>query len=99
MFTSKRLKLTFATILSCLVLMLGLFATTGVASAHTSNAAQSKASTSQSAADHHRDRNCRVLVIEQVIFVPFQNEWWNNDWNNWGWQQSDQNIQFWQNND
>jgi hypothetical protein len=98
MFTSKGLKLTFATILSSMVLMLGLLGTTGVASAHTASAAQSKASTSQSTDQWHRDRNCRVIIIEQVIFVPFQNEWWNPEWDMWGWEQANQNFSWTANN-
>jgi hypothetical protein len=98
------IKLTFVTIFTCLGLILGIFASTGVASAHSTTALQNKASTSQSDA-LGRNRHCRIRVIETVVFVPFNNQWnnwgmnngWNNQWNNNQWQQN-QNMSFWQNN-
>jgi hypothetical protein len=45
---STRLKAGFLSVLSCLAIMLGLFASTGIASAHTAQATQSQVSASTS---------------------------------------------------
>ena|SRR2546422_732842 len=106
---SNNLKVTFVTMFSCLALMLGLFSSTGIASAHSAHTLNSQTSASQSA-EQWRNR-CRLLIIEKVVFVP-RHTWWNNNWNNqgndsWnnGWNnnwnnswnngfQPDQNLQF-----
>ena len=102
---SNNLKVTFVTMFSCLALMLGLFSSTGIASAHSAHTLNSQTSASQSA--EQRGNRCRLLVIEKVVFVP-RHHWWNNGWNNnWdnGWNNSwnngwnnefqpDQNFQF-----
>ncbi len=93
MLHSKRLKIAFATLFTSLTLMLSLFASTGIASAHTANAAQSKASTSQSA-EQNRDRDCKLIIREHVTFVPLQVVWWNRDWNSWGQRFADQDRDF-----
>jgi hypothetical protein len=99
MFTSKSLKVGFISLFASLALLLAMFTSTGIASAHTTS--------SQSVDGHHR--HCRLLILETVTFVPFNNfgfnTWnpnnqWNNGWNNnnpWGFQQN-QNMSFWQNN-
>ena len=90
---SNNLKVTFVTMFSCLALMLGLFSSTGIASAHSAHTLNSQTSTSQSA--EQWGNRCRLLVIEKVVFVP-RHTWWNNSWNN-NWNngfQPDQNFQF-----
>jgi hypothetical protein len=76
---TNSLKVTFVTIFSCLAIMLGLFASTGIASAHSATALQSQTSASQSA-DQWRERCQRVFIVRKV----FVRNWWDNPWNN-GW--------------
>lgn len=83
---TNSLKVTFVTIFSCLAIMLGLFASTGIASAHSATTLQSQTSASQSAEQWWSPR-CRVFTTENVVFVP-THHWWNNSWNdrwNNGW--------------
>ena len=94
MSNSKSLKIAFATLFTSLTLMLSLLTTTGIASAHSANAAQSKASTSQSAEQRKKDRDCRLIIRQHVTFVPFRNLWWDNQWNNWGRQFANQDRNF-----
>src|SRR5712692_8665307 len=79
---SNSLKVTLVTIFSCLAIMLGLFSSTGIASAHSATALQSQTSASQSA-EQWRARRCQVFFVERVVFVP-THHWWNNGSNN-GW--------------
>jgi hypothetical protein len=104
MFTSKSLKVTFITIFASLALLLGMFASTGIASAHTASAQQSKTSASQ-AVDAGRNRHCRLFIRERVVFVPetpfFFNPWFNNGFNTFGnnwWQNRNENFSFWRGN-
>ena len=53
---STRLKVGFVSVLSCLALMLGLFASTGIASAHSAQATQSQMSASTSVSTSANDR-------------------------------------------
>jgi hypothetical protein len=92
MFTSKSLKVTFLTIFASLALMLGMFASTGIASAHTATSLQSKASTSQSV-DQRKNRRCVRTIEVEEIFIPSWNT--GNQWNNgWGGFQQNQSFQF-----
>ena len=78
---SNNLKVTFVTMFSCLALMLGLFSSTGIASAHSAHTLNSQTSSSQGA--DQRIGGCRLLITERVIFVH-SHPWWNNGWDN-GW--------------
>src|SRR5260370_32365723 len=92
---TNRLKVTFVTMVSCLALMLGLFSSTGIASAHSAHTLNSQTSASQSA-EQWRNR-CRLLIIEKVVFVP-RHTWWNNNWNNdWNNQGNDSWNNSWNN--
>ncbi len=92
---SNSLKVTFVTMFSCLALMLGLFSSTGIASAHSAHTLNSQTSASQSA-EQWRNR-CRLLIIEKVVFVP-RHTWWNNNWNNdWNNQGNDSWNNSWNN--
>ena len=92
---SNNLKVTFVTMFSCLALMLGLFSSTGIASAHSAHTLNSQTSASQSA--EQRGNRCRLLVIEKVVFVP-RHTWWNNNWNNdWNNQGNDSWNNSWNN--
>jgi hypothetical protein len=84
MLNSKSLKIAFATLFASLTLLLSLFATTGIASAH---------STSQSA-EHNKDRKCVLIIREHVTFVPFRNLRGNRDWDSWGWRFANQDRDF-----
>src|SRR5215467_16138829 len=106
MFTSKSLKMGFVALFSCLALMLGMFASTGIASAHSANAAQSKTSTSQTSLNwrrrhHHHDFVCVKVTFVKVVFVPVHQNWWDsqtlNDWNSWGQWDTQQNLSWSQN--
>src|SRR3989442_10089527 len=65
---STHLKVGLVTLFSCLALMLGLFSSTGIASAHSTQALQSQASASTLAAD-----NCRTFLVRTRVFTPFFN--------------------------
>jgi len=79
---SNSLKVTFVTIFSCLAIMLGLFSSTGIASAHSANALQSQTSASQSATQWQRQRCFRTIVVRRVFVRDW---WWGNQWGNqWG---------------
>jgi hypothetical protein len=92
MFTSKSLKVTFVTIIASFALLLGMFASTGIASAHTNG----------QATDAGKSRHCKLLISEQVEFVPtfytynpfFYNGYIGNNW----WQNRNQHYTFWNNN-
>jgi hypothetical protein len=60
---SMRIKLGLVSALSCLVILLGLFTSTGVASAHSVQATHSQTSVSVSTADR-----CRFIVVRVVRF-------------------------------
>jgi len=64
---SMRLKVALVTALSCLVLLLGLFGTAGVASAHSVQAAH----TTTTASVSKDDRRCRFIVVRRIRFVFF----------------------------
>src|SRR5215472_7210577 len=64
---SPRLKMAVVGILSCLTLMLGLFTSTGIASAHSTSALQSQSSASAVAKDN-RDRRCVTFIIRRQRF-------------------------------
>ena len=55
------LKVGLVTLFSCLVLMLGLFSSTGIASAHSTQALQSQ--TSQANTSTLADDRCRFIVV------------------------------------
>ena len=59
---STRLKVGFVAVLSCLTLLLGLFATTGIASAHSSQAAHTQ--TSQVSASTEDQQYCRRFWVQ-----------------------------------
>jgi len=64
---STRLKVGFVGLFSCLALFLGLFASTGIASAHSTRAQHSQASVSVSA-----DDRCRRIIVRR--FGEFNRE-------------------------
>ncbi len=66
-----RFKVGFVTVLSCLALILGMFSSAGVASAHSTQARQSNASTV--ATDQDRSR-CRTFVMVRERFNRFEDE-------------------------
>src|SRR5579864_695152 len=70
---SMRLKVVFATVFSCLALVLGQFSSTGVASAHSTQALQSQASASTLAEDRGRVR-CRTFTTVNQRFSGFEDQ-------------------------
>jgi hypothetical protein len=62
---STRLKVGFVTVLSCLTLLLGLFATTGIASAHSTQALQSQTTQASASSTLADDRCERFWVWDQ----------------------------------
>jgi len=66
-----RFKVAFVAVLSCLALVLGLFSSTGVASAHYAQAVQTHVSTV--AANQDRSR-CRTFVLTRERFNRFEDE-------------------------
>src|SRR6266849_2055847 len=74
---SKHLKVGLVTLFSCLALMLGLLSSTGIASAHSTQALQSQASASTLAADNQ----CRTFLVRTRVFTPFFNNSFGGDFN------------------
>jgi len=68
-----RLRITFVVFLSCLVLVLGLFSSTSVASAHNTQAVQSQVSASTLAEDRGRVK-CRTTRTVNSRFTGFQDQ-------------------------
>ena len=68
-----RLKVGFVGVLSCLALMLGLFSSTGVASAHGTQALQSQTSASTLANDRDQAQ-CRTYTIVNSRFSGFEDQ-------------------------
>ncbi len=68
-----RLKVGFVGVLSCLALMLGLFSSTGIASAHSTQALQSQTSASTLAEDRGRVR-CRTFTTVNARFNGFEDQ-------------------------
>ncbi len=68
-----RLKVGFVGVLSCLALMLGLFSSTGVASAHSTQALQSQASASTLANDRDQAQ-CRTYTTVNSRFSGFEDQ-------------------------
>src|SRR6266849_3203030 len=74
---STHLKVGLVTLFSCLALMLGLLSSTGIASAHSTQALQSQASASTLAADNQ----CRTFLVRTRVFTPFFNNSFGGDFN------------------
>ncbi len=68
-----RLKVGFVGVLSCLALMLGLFSSTGVASAHSTQALQSQTSASTLAEDRGL-AGCRTFTTVNSRFSGFEDQ-------------------------
>src|SRR2546428_11253674 len=68
-----RLKVGCVGVLSCLALMLGLFSSTGVASAHSTQALQSQASASTLANDRNQAQ-CRTFYTVNQRFRGFEDQ-------------------------
>src|SRR5713101_8381729 len=80
---STHLKVGLVTLFSCLALMLGLLASTGVASAHSTQALQTQ--TSQTSVSTLADDRCRIIRVRRFEnFSPFgfNNEFGNGRFNN-----------------
>lgn len=79
---STRLKVGFVTVLSCLTLLLGLFATTGIASAHSTQALQNQTSQASASSTLADDRCERFWVRDEGWGG---NGWGGNGWGGNGW--------------
>src|SRR2546425_7160502 len=65
MLVSTSLKVTFVTVFSCLALLLGLFTSAGIASAHSTHVLHSQTSTSQSA--EQLRRSSRIFIVDRTF--------------------------------
>src|SRR5262249_43688347 len=74
---STHLKVGLVTLFSCLALMLGLFSSSGIASAHSTQALQSQVSASTLAANNQ----CRTFLVRTPVFTPFSFNRFGGDFN------------------